>query len=39
MTIEFPKLEAHDAALATGMTDGMETGYQRLDAILADRTT
>lgn len=38
MTIEFPNLEARDAALATGMTKGMETGYQRLDEILADRT-
>lgn len=37
MTIEFPSIEARDAALDTGMTGGMEIGYQRLDAILAER--
>lgn len=28
--------EARDGAAATGMTDGMEAGYQRLDAMLRD---
>ena len=35
MTIAFTSKEARDGARATGMTDGMETGYARLDAILA----
>lgn len=37
MTIEFPSLEARDSMLTTGMADGMETGYRRLDAILSER--
>lgn len=36
MTIRFVSQEARDAARATGMTDGMEAGYARLDALLAD---
>ena len=33
--IDFGSREARDAAVATGMTDGMEQGYQRLDGILS----
>jgi uncharacterized protein YndB with AHSA1/START domain len=33
-TILYPSLEARDAALATGMQKGMDTGFQRLDAYL-----
>jgi len=29
--------EARDAAVSTGMTDGMETSYERLDALVADQ--
>lgn len=36
MTIAFTSKEARDGARATGMTDGMEAGYARLDAILAE---
>ena len=36
MTIRFESQDARDAARATGMTDGMETGYARLDALLAE---
>ncbi len=35
MTISFVSKEAREAARATGMTDGMEAGYVRLDALLA----
>ena len=35
--INFASKEARDAALATGMTDGMEQSYQLLDAQLSDR--
>ena len=35
MTIRYESKEARDAALKTGMTDGMEQGYQRLDELLA----
>ena len=34
-SIDFGSREVRDAAVATGMTDGMELGYQRLDSILA----
>ena len=30
-TIAYPSKEARDAALATGMTDGMSTSYDRLE--------
>ena len=32
--MDFGSKEARDAALSTGMTDGMETSYQLLDALL-----
>lgn len=34
--IDFGSKEARDAALATGMTDGMEMSYQSLDSLLAE---
>jgi uncharacterized protein YndB with AHSA1/START domain len=36
MTVRYSSLEARDAAIKTGMTDGMEMGYARLDRILAE---
>jgi uncharacterized protein YndB with AHSA1/START domain len=33
--MDFGSKEARDAALSTGMTDGMEVSYQRLDALVA----
>jgi uncharacterized protein YndB with AHSA1/START domain len=36
MTIRYESKALRDAAVKTGMTDGMEMGYQRLDALLAD---
>ncbi len=33
LNMDFGTKEARDAAVATGMTDGMELGYQRLDRI------
>ena len=35
MTILYASKEARDGAAATGMTDGMEAGYQRLDEVLS----
>ena len=35
--IDFGSKEARDAAVATGMTDGMEQSYQLLDALLIER--
>ena len=35
MTMHFPSKEVRDAAIKTGMTDGMEQSYQRLDQTLA----
>jgi uncharacterized protein YndB with AHSA1/START domain len=35
ITLLFPSKEARDASLASGMEQGMEAGYQRLDGILA----
>lgn len=35
MTILYSSREARDAAIQTGMADGMEVGYQRLDRLLA----
>lgn len=37
VTIRFPSKEVRDAAVSTGMTDGMEMGYQRLDELFAAR--
>ena len=34
--IDFGSKEARDAAVATGMTDGMEQSYQLLDALLTE---
>ena len=36
MTIHYESKAVRDAAVKTGMTDGMEMGYQRLDALLAE---
>jgi len=35
VVITYPSAEVRDIVLATGMTDGMETSYARLEAILA----
>jgi uncharacterized protein YndB with AHSA1/START domain len=35
LTMLFASKEARDAAIKTGMTDGMEASYQRLDEIAA----
>lgn len=37
MTISCPTKEVRDAMLASGMDQGMEAGYQQLDAILAEQ--
>ena len=37
MTIHYESKEARDAAVQTGMTDGMEQGYLRLDDLLAEQ--
>jgi uncharacterized protein YndB with AHSA1/START domain len=34
MTVRYPSKEARDAALQTGMTDGMEMSFERLDELL-----
>ncbi len=34
-TVQYASREARDAALKTGMTDGMEAGYGKLDELLA----
>jgi uncharacterized protein YndB with AHSA1/START domain len=34
MTMTYPSREARDAALRTGMKDGMETSYARMDRYL-----
>lgn len=34
--LKLPTKEARDAALATGMTDGLDVSYARLDSILAE---
>jgi hypothetical protein len=36
--MDFGSKEARDAAMATGMTDGMEMSYQLLDAVLGERS-
>lgn len=35
--VDYGSDEARDAALATGMTDGMEKSYRRLDEVLGER--
>jgi uncharacterized protein YndB with AHSA1/START domain len=35
VVITFPSAEVRDIVLATGMTDGMETSYARLESVLA----
>jgi hypothetical protein len=35
--MEFGSKDARDAAMSTGMTDGMEISYQLLDGILAEQ--
>ena len=35
--VDFGSKEARDAAVATGMTEGMEQSYQLLDALLGDQ--
>jgi uncharacterized protein YndB with AHSA1/START domain len=37
MTIRYESKEVRDAAVKTGMTDGMEMGYQLLDKLLAEQ--
>jgi uncharacterized protein YndB with AHSA1/START domain len=37
MTIRYESKEVRDAALKTGMTDGMEMSYQKLDELLAEK--
>ena len=36
LTVLYASKEARDNAAKTGMTDGMEAGYQRLDEVLAE---
>ncbi|MDP3493212.1 MAG: SRPBCC family protein [Hyphomonadaceae bacterium] len=36
MVMKFPSKEIRDAAVSTGMTDGMEMGYERLDQMFAE---
>jgi uncharacterized protein YndB with AHSA1/START domain len=35
MTVRYASLKGRDMALATGMTEGMEMGYARVDALIA----
>jgi hypothetical protein len=35
--IDFGSKEARDAAVSTGMTDGMEQSYQLLDTLLREQ--
>ncbi len=35
LVITYPNIELRDIVLATGMTDGMETSYARLESVLA----
>ena len=39
MTIRYDSKETRDAALKTGMTDGMERSYQNLDELLAEASS
>jgi uncharacterized protein YndB with AHSA1/START domain len=34
LTVLYPSKEARDAALGSGMKEGMDTGFARLDALL-----
>jgi uncharacterized protein YndB with AHSA1/START domain len=34
LTVTYPSREARDAALQTGMREGMDQGFARLDALL-----
>jgi uncharacterized protein YndB with AHSA1/START domain len=36
LTIHYPSKEARDAALKTGMKEGMEVSFARLDSVLAE---
>ena len=36
--IDYGSREARDAAMSTGMTDGMEMSYQKLEELLAERS-
>ena len=36
--MDFGSKEARDAAISTGMTDGMEVSYQRLDGLVSSET-
>ncbi len=36
LMVAYPSKQARDGALATPMADGMELGFQRLDAVLAE---
>lgn len=36
--IDYGSQEARDAAMSTGMTDGMEASYQQLEVLLAERS-
>ena len=35
LLIEYPDIQTRDIVLATGMTDGMEASYARLEGVLA----
>jgi uncharacterized protein YndB with AHSA1/START domain len=35
VTMRYASREARDAAVATGMTEGMELSYERIDALLS----
>lgn len=37
-TVVYSSAEAREGALASGMTEGMEAGYQRLERVLAELT-
>lgn len=37
VTMLYPSKEARDGAIGSGMTDGMELGYARIDRLLAPR--
>jgi uncharacterized protein YndB with AHSA1/START domain len=39
LLMDFHTKEARDAAMSTGMTDGMETNYQLLDKLVAELAT
>ena len=36
--IDYGSREARDAAVSSGMTEGMETSYQNLEALLEERS-